>query len=328
MIHYDIIGDLHGHYDELKALLVSMGYLQKEGVFQHPERTALFLGDFIDKGKQQRQVINTVRAMVDGCHAIAVMGNHEYNAVSLALTDAQGAPLRPHSTKNMKMHAAFHDAYPNNEERDEVAQWFKGLPVFLDLDQFRVVHAFWDDNALDTLKPYLNDNNSLTDEGYELANQKGHKVYKAVELVLKGPKAKLPKKLYFKDIYEIKRKKARVNWWVAPQNSLISRLQMGTKTADVKQLDKIKSIKSYAYGEAEKPLFFGHYRMKVSHPSIISHNLACLDLGVTCNKGGKLACYQWTFDHGVHLDNEQLTWVDKKPAKNKSKPVPLLSFGT
>ena len=49
MIHmYDIIGDIHGHAAELKALLEKLGYREQDGAYRHPDRRAVFLGDFID----------------------------------------------------------------------------------------------------------------------------------------------------------------------------------------------------------------------------------------------------------------------------------------
>ena len=41
----DFIGDIHGHADELEALLQKLGYSKSAGVYQHPERKALFIGD-------------------------------------------------------------------------------------------------------------------------------------------------------------------------------------------------------------------------------------------------------------------------------------------
>ena len=52
---YDIIGDIHGHGDELTALLKKLGYVHNGVCHVSPEgRQVLFLGDFIDRGPQQR----------------------------------------------------------------------------------------------------------------------------------------------------------------------------------------------------------------------------------------------------------------------------------
>jgi hypothetical protein len=45
---FDLIGDIHGHAKALQRLLTELGYSnKKDGIYRHPERTAIFLGDFI-----------------------------------------------------------------------------------------------------------------------------------------------------------------------------------------------------------------------------------------------------------------------------------------
>src|ERR1700676_1485199 len=88
---YDLIGDIHGHADELMQLLEALGYGKSQGVYRHPERRVIFLGDFIDRGPQIRQVLEIVRPMIEQGHALAVMGNHELNALAYH-TDAPDSP--------------------------------------------------------------------------------------------------------------------------------------------------------------------------------------------------------------------------------------------
>ena len=54
---YDVIGDIHGHADQLEALLAKLEYTCTDGAWQHPQRTAVFLGDFIDRGPRQRDTL-------------------------------------------------------------------------------------------------------------------------------------------------------------------------------------------------------------------------------------------------------------------------------
>ena len=63
--HYDIIGDIHGYADELCDLLARLGYHERNGIYQHPERRVVFVGDFIDRGPKIRKTLQIVRAMVD-----------------------------------------------------------------------------------------------------------------------------------------------------------------------------------------------------------------------------------------------------------------------
>src|ERR1035437_10235977 len=79
---YDIIGDIHGQAQKLKALLCTLGYRRSMGEFRHPEgRQAIFLGDLIDRGPDQIETLNIVRGMTDAASALCVMGNHEFNAI-------------------------------------------------------------------------------------------------------------------------------------------------------------------------------------------------------------------------------------------------------
>src|SRR6516164_5985142 len=99
---YDLIGDIHGHADELVQLLEALGYETARGLYRHPNRKVIFLGDFIDRGPQIRQVLEIVRPMIESGHALAVMGNHELNALAYHTEDREslGAYLRPRNPKN------------------------------------------------------------------------------------------------------------------------------------------------------------------------------------------------------------------------------------
>ncbi|MFJ4747135.1 polynucleotide kinase-phosphatase [Streptomyces albogriseolus] len=71
---FDVIGDVHGCSSELEALLGKLGYV--DGV--HPEgRTAVFVGDLVDRGPDSPGVLRRVMAMVKSGNALCVPGNHE-----------------------------------------------------------------------------------------------------------------------------------------------------------------------------------------------------------------------------------------------------------
>ena len=74
---HDIIPDIHGQYDKLVAALTGLGYRHIAGAWRHsnPARTCAFLGDFIDRGPRNADVIHVVRHMLDAGTAIALMGN-------------------------------------------------------------------------------------------------------------------------------------------------------------------------------------------------------------------------------------------------------------
>lgn len=86
----DFIGDVHGHADKLQELLIKMNYTDKDGCYAHPERKVLFVGDYIDRGPQILQTLEIVKGMVERGNAIALMGNHEYNALCFTMKKKKG----------------------------------------------------------------------------------------------------------------------------------------------------------------------------------------------------------------------------------------------
>ncbi|MFF1637954.1 polynucleotide kinase-phosphatase [Streptomyces sp. NPDC058246] len=71
---FDIIGDIHGCASELELLLRKLGYV--DGV--HPQgRTAVFVGDLVDRGPDTPGVLRRVMSMVGSGSALCVPGNHE-----------------------------------------------------------------------------------------------------------------------------------------------------------------------------------------------------------------------------------------------------------
>ncbi|MEV6651447.1 polynucleotide kinase-phosphatase [Streptomyces sp. NPDC051219] len=71
---FDIIGDIHGCRSELESLLATLGYV--DGA--HPEgRTAVFVGDLVDRGPDSPGVLRRVMSMVASGNALCVPGNHE-----------------------------------------------------------------------------------------------------------------------------------------------------------------------------------------------------------------------------------------------------------
>ncbi|MEU9124652.1 polynucleotide kinase-phosphatase [Streptomyces sp. NPDC048506] len=81
---FDIVGDIHGCRSELETLLGRLGYaLARDALGRpvdavHPEgRTAVFVGDLVDRGPDSPGVLRLVMGMVRAGHALCVPGNHE-----------------------------------------------------------------------------------------------------------------------------------------------------------------------------------------------------------------------------------------------------------
>jgi protein phosphatase len=76
---FDIIGDIHGCYDELIALLATLGYAEQPGgAWRHPEnRKLVFLGDLVDRGPKSPWVVRLVMESASAGTALCVPGNHD-----------------------------------------------------------------------------------------------------------------------------------------------------------------------------------------------------------------------------------------------------------
>ena len=296
---YDIIGDIHGHGAELIALLESLGYFHDGISYIHPQgRQALFLGDFIDRGPQQRLVMQTVMPMVERASARAIMGNHEFNAILFHTLDPEnpGCWLRPRDNKNTNQHLPFLAEYLNRpEELGKVIEWFKRLPLWIDIPKGpRLIHACWHQDHIDTLKPRLGHGNTLTDQLILEASRKGSPVYASIEVLLKGLEIPIKDKYFDKDGNP--RSEVRTRWWingevniqeVALPPSMSLRLPAETLAADVLP----------GYCPSKKPVFFGHYWWK-GKPEPLADNVACLDYSVA--KGGSLVAYRWDSCEALH----------------------------
>jgi Calcineurin-like phosphoesterase. len=97
---YDIIGDIHGEAETLKKLLKFLGYTKGDSGYSHPERKAVFVGDFVDRGPAIFETLGIVMKMVTSGNAYAIVGNHELNVLAYYTKDSDGLFLRDHNLKN------------------------------------------------------------------------------------------------------------------------------------------------------------------------------------------------------------------------------------
>ncbi len=84
---FDVIGDVHGCFDELVMLLKKLGYKEdEEAGMLHPDgRKPVFLGDLCDRGPKNVEVLRLVMEMVKSGNALAVPGNHDVKLVKYLL---------------------------------------------------------------------------------------------------------------------------------------------------------------------------------------------------------------------------------------------------
>ncbi|HFC30510.1 MAG TPA: polynucleotide kinase-phosphatase, partial [Oceanospirillales bacterium] len=76
---FDLIGDIHGCYDELVELITKLSYQIDNHNATHPEnRTLIFLGDLNDRGPKTPDVYKLAMNMVAAGNALCVLGNHDF----------------------------------------------------------------------------------------------------------------------------------------------------------------------------------------------------------------------------------------------------------
>jgi len=304
---FDVIGDVHGEHGKLVDLLKLLEYRERDGVWQHCNRKAVFVGDLIDRGPHQMATLNLVRRMVDARAAHCILGNHEFNAISWFTPDlrAPGQYLREHGKPgNRVQHAAFLAEIEGRIEHAQIITWFKTLPLWLDLGGIRVVHACWHEESMELLRPMLQPDHTLTDETIQLANRKGEAAFEAIEILCKGPEVLLPEGVSFQDKEGKIRYEVRIQWW----NQKLSTYRKAA-IGPIGDIDTIPDVPMpsmrHKFTYEGVPVIFGHYWFK-GRPQVISERFACIDFSVA--KGGPLVAYRW--DGETELSNGKLRWVE------------------
>ncbi len=312
---YDLIGDVHGQAEKLETLLQHMGYAKTGRGYRAPTgRQAIFLGDLIDRGPAQVRVLEIARNMIDGGDALAIMGNHEFNAIGYFTRDKnspEGECYRPNRgsgskcEKNRLQHAAFLEQVGEGSatHRDWVT-WFRTLPPFLDLGGLRAVHGCWDDEAIALLREAgWVPGRLLNDELLDAAYGSSARLKWARELLTCGLELPLPEGRYILDKAGHRHSNVRVaNWrdWAQEfhEVALIPRgqeeLLKGMEWPADLVIARIEGT----------PVFVGHHWFS-GHPLIESPKLACLDWSAAA--GGPLVAYRW--DGESELSNDKLAWV-------------------
>lgn len=289
-------------------MLKKLGYTQKNGAYVHPERRALFVGDYIDRGPKIKETLDIVRRMVDAEAAIALMGNHEHNALCFNTPDGAGGYLREHSEKNKKQYFQTQLQFQDNpKEHKEWLAWFMTLPLLYETPAFRAVHACWDPKHIALLRRELVDDR-LTEELIYRSTEKGTRLYEAIDETLKGKELCMPEGQSFKDKDDTDRDRFRYKWWKDPKGSTYGDMSVltGAITGELaaKPIDLSNFPGTEHYTEHERPVFFGHYWLQ-DPLELYRSNVCCVDYSVA-NKG-KLVAYR--FDGEQVLGNERFVEV-------------------
>jgi hypothetical protein len=314
----DIIPDIHGQAEKLRLALQNLGWRRNGTTWLHPEpdRQIVFLGDFIDRGPENGAVIRIVRELMDAGRAQAIMGNHELNALHFHTVDPEtGSPLRAHSQDNLDQHESFLKEFPlGASQTTDVLDWMRGLPLFIETDGFRAVHAAWIQPAIDDLTRHTVAGILFEDQLIR-AGRKGDAIYDVVEAVAKGPEARLPQPHSFEDKGGKVRHHVRLKWWRGDAQSW---RQVAMSVPNINQLPESPlpdDLLTGIYPADAKPVFFGHYWMS-GEPELQSPNALCLDYSAGAD--GPLVSY--SVPNGqFHLDlnSIMLHWGRMDDASDK-----------
>ena len=135
----DIIGDIHGESDALHALIDRLGY-DLYGV--HPQgRRLVFVGDFCDRGPDSPGVLKRVVPMLTSGAAHAVLGNHEINLLRADAKDGSGWYFDSRVRSDLPKYAPFERL--SAEDASPLIEILQRLPVALEREDIRIVHAAW-----------------------------------------------------------------------------------------------------------------------------------------------------------------------------------------
>lgn len=308
---YDLIGDVHGCALTLERLLERLGYRMQGGVWRHPRRMAIFLGDLVDRGPRIRQALHLVHDMVAAGEALCIMGNHEFNALGWSTPAAPGGGrhyVREHTPRHarlIKETLEQFEAYP--AEWREFLGWFYELPLFIDAGRFRVVHACWDAGLIEPLRAQFAD--ACIDEQFLQASAvPGSFAHTALDRLLRGTDMRLPHGLTLTSDEGFTRAHFRTKFWeenpqtygdIVFQPDALPELAARTPLSELQKTELLK------YGADQPLLFVGHY-WRSGTPAPIRPNLACLDYSAVMY--GKLVAYR--LDREARLDPHKFVWVE------------------
>lgn len=296
------IGDIHGHAEKLIALLKKLGFTLRNGVYRHPVHTVVFVGDLVDRGPGQLETIWIVRRMIEAGVAKAVMGNHELNAIAWYLPhpDETDTYVRRRTERNRHQHAAFLAETEHDQKlHKEVIDWFLTLPLWLETDEYRVVHACWHPGYINELKNRLVRGNKLDYALVVKAARKGHYEFTAVEGILKGMEVDLPEGVFFYDKENIERTTTRISWWDTSASTYREAAVVASSERESMPDIPMPTEKLIGYDNT-KPLFIGHY-WRSGKPELLTSHIACVDY--SAGKGGPLVAYRWDGETVLNPNN-------------------------
>ena len=301
-VMYDIIGDVHGHAPALKKLLLQLGYKKTSDGYKHPERTAVFVGDFINRGPEIRKSVRIIRTMVENHNALAILGNHEINAIIYHLKYKKGTPLVKSPRKNfMSLFKTINEFTGHAEEWADHLRWFRTLPLFLDLGDIRVVHACWSNPAIEYIKNNLPEGKIKKSVFREIYQDSKSELSQSIWTLTKGIDFKLPGDLKIINNKGVSPRTFRMRWWEDPKNKTFEEMSFESKFVLPSYTIPEQIIPPHdSYPDDAPIVFFGHY-CRFKGPFLVKPNVCCVDSCVAGNR--VLTAYRWNGEKVLNVRN-------------------------
>ena len=215
-MNYDVIGDIHGHADKLTALLRKLGYRDHLGAWRHPDRTAIFVGDFIDRGPGQLETIDIVRRNARCRYRTGGDGQSRVQRHRLAYARSgtrRRAPAPPQPTRiAISTRRFWRKPKTTPHCTRNSLRWFLTLPLWLDLPELRVVHACWHPATWQRSNP-SSSRGACSIRPWCRGQPPQNDGVSHVEGLTKGLEIELPAGHEFHDKDGHRRGNVRVRWW-------------------------------------------------------------------------------------------------------------------
>ena len=261
---FDIVGDIHGEYEALINLLKHLGY-DLNG--SHPDnRKLIFVGDFCDRGNDSPSVILLIKKLILNKKAQAVLGNHELNLLINSVKSGSGWYFDEMHSKDL-VYEPYKKALSSKEE---IYNFLSSLPIVLENENLRIVHAMWDNDSVEKLKK-INDSDIVSsykkfeaDINDKLIQNNLHQKYKHELSALSESltnKEIIPKMNYIISEYELFHQSQN------PFKVLTSGMEIRSK-APYYTHKKWRFNQRYAWWDHytdDKPVVIGHYWRKMNN---------------------------------------------------------------
>jgi hypothetical protein len=276
-----------------------LGYIKNNKIYSHPKgRTAIFLGDIINVGHDNLEVLSIIKSMCDFGSAKCIIGNHEFFLLTLYFENPdffQKKEIPP----TYEIYLPFFREIRNEETFKIIIHWLASLPLAIKTETYAAVHAFWDEEQYKKLWAVSGGTMQsgmiakLYREDKEIRNAAIEFVYGRRTVV---PGIKSPDGSHLKFRYA---------WWNLRPGDSFKKIIVSSRNYALPDypipISYLRLLQPTIY---KYPVFFGHYWLK-KIPHLTHNKFCCLDFGGS--KGGKLTAYR--FDENTILDDEYLIYV-------------------